>query len=151
MPTTQAIPDNEILSTRIFPVSSTLLFRAFAEPAHLKNWWGPAGFTNTFHVFDFTPGGKWKLTMHGPDKGHYENEAEFVQIEAPRLIVWKRISKPLFDVQIQLEEITAQATKLYFKMVFPTVEDCNKVRAFVPEKNEENFDRLEQELSKMTA
>ncbi len=35
--------------------------------------------------------------------------------------------------------------------VFPSVEDFNKVRAYLPEKNEENFDRLEQELAKMAA
>lgn len=35
---------------------------------HLKNWWGPDGFTNTFHEFNLRPNGKWILTMHGPEK-----------------------------------------------------------------------------------
>lgn len=38
----------------------------------------------------------WKFTMHGPDKGHYENEVEFTTIDSPTCIAWKRYSKPLF-------------------------------------------------------
>ena len=35
-------------------------------------------------------------------------------------------------------------------MVFETAEECAKLRSFVVDKNEENFDRLEDELAKMT-
>ena len=52
-------PDCEIRSTRIVNASIELVFEAWANPNHLKNWWGPAGFTNTFNEFDFQPGGKW--------------------------------------------------------------------------------------------
>jgi uncharacterized protein YndB with AHSA1/START domain len=46
-------PDSEIISSRILQYDKNLVFRAWSEPEHLKNWWGPAGFTNTFHEFDF--------------------------------------------------------------------------------------------------
>ena len=36
---------------------------------------GTGGFTNTIHLFDLRPGGRWVLTMHGPEKGNYENES----------------------------------------------------------------------------
>jgi hypothetical protein len=35
-------------------------------------------------------------------------------------------------------------------MLFNTVSECEKLKKFVIDKNEENFDRLENELSKMT-
>ncbi|MGB5026600.1 MAG: SRPBCC domain-containing protein, partial [Saprospiraceae bacterium] len=60
-------PDCEIVSSRIFSAHRELVFRAWSEPNHLKNWWGPAGFTNTFNEFDFRVGGKWRFIMHGPD------------------------------------------------------------------------------------
>ena len=41
------------------------------------------------------------------------------------------------------------STKIVFKMLFDDAEDCRKVKAFAIDKNEENFDRLENELSKM--
>lgn len=81
-----ASPDSTIESTRIFNATREQLFRTWSEPGHLKIWWGPAGFTNTFHEFDFRVGGKWSFTMHGPDKGNYNNECEFIRIESPSLI-----------------------------------------------------------------
>lgn len=87
--------------------------------------------------------------MHGPDKGNYHNECEFVKIEKPSLMAWKRFSKPLFQVVATFEEITSEKTKIVFRMIFDTPEECNKLRPFVLDKNEENFDRLEKELIKM--
>lgn len=144
-------PDCEIVSTRIVSASRELVFAAWTNPDHLKNWWGPAGFTNTFHEFNLRPGGRWRFTMHGPDKGNYENEVEFVTIEKPSLIYWKRHSKPLFHVLATFEEVAAGKTKVVFKMLFTSAEECNKLKPFVVDKNEENFDRLETELSKMAS
>ena len=91
-------PDCEIVSSRIVNATSDHVFTAWTDPNHLKNWWGPAGFTNTFNEFDLRPGGKWSFIMHGPEKGNYRNECEFLKIDKPSLIAWKRISKPLFQV-----------------------------------------------------
>lgn len=142
-------PDCEIVSSRIFNSPRELVFRAWSDPIHLKIWWGPKGFTNTFTEFDFRVGGKWCLVMHGPDKGNYVNESEFIKIEKPSLIAWKRYSKPLFQVVASFEEISTDKTKLVFKMLFNTADECRKVKAFAVDKNEENFDRLEIELGKM--
>lgn len=141
--------DCEIVSTRIFNVSNELLYRAWTEPNHLKNWWGPKGFTNTFHEFDFRVGGKWSFTMHGPDKGNYANECEFIKIEKPFLIAWKRHSQPLFQVVAIFDKVDDNKTQLVFKMLFSTASECEKLKKFVVDKNEENFDKLETELSKM--
>ncbi len=35
-------------------------------------------------------------------------------------------------------------------MIFETAKECEAIRNYVSDKNEENFDRLEIELSKMT-
>ncbi len=142
-------PDCEIVSSRVFNTKRELVYRAWSNPNHLKNWWGPAGFTNTFNEFDFRVGGKWSFIMHGPDKGNYANECEFIKIEEPSLIAWKRYSKPLFQVVATFDELPENKTKLVFKMLFDTAEECNKLKGFVVDKNEENFDKLEIELSKM--
>ncbi len=142
--------ESEIVNSRIFKVPRELLFKAWEKPEHLKNWWGPNGFTNTFHEFDFRVGGKWSFVMHGPDKGNYANECEFIKIEKPELIAWKRHSKPLFQILALFEEVNENETKLIFKMLFETIEECQKLKPYVVDKNEENFDRLEVELSRMT-
>lgn len=84
--------------------------------------------------------------MHGPDKGNYPNECEFIKIERPSLIAWKRHSKPLFQVLATFEELEAEKTKIVFKMLFETANECGKLRPFVVDKNEENFNRLERIL-----
>ena len=144
-------PDCEIVTSRVLNTPIHLVYTAWTDPNHLKNWWGPKGFTNTFNEFDFRPGGKWSFIMHGPDKGHYHNECEFIQIDKPHLIAWKRFSKPLFQVVATFEEVTVDKTEVIFKMLFNSAEECYKLKPFVVDKNEENFDRLEIELGKMSS
>jgi uncharacterized protein YndB with AHSA1/START domain len=142
-------PESEIITSRILNFPQKLVFKAWSNPEHLKNWWGPKGFTNTFHVFDFREGGKWTFTMHGPEQGNYENDVEFIKIDKPNLIAWKRYSKPLFQILTTFEVISENETKVVFKMLFETVEECQKLKPYVVDKNEENFDKLEVELGKM--
>jgi len=142
-------PDSEIVTTRVLNFPQELVFKAWSNPEHLKNWWGPKGFTNTFHEFDFRVGGIWKFTMHGPERGNFENECEFIKIDKPNLIAWKRHSKPLFQILTTFEAISENETKVVFKMLFETEAECQKLKPYVVDKNEENFDKLEVELSKM--
>ncbi len=143
-------PDCEIVSSRIVNAPVELVFDAWADPEHLRIWWGPAGFTNTFNEFDFSVGGKWSFIMHGPEGGNYHNECEFIRIEKPTFIAWKRYSKPLFQVVATFEEISENKTKIVFKQLFDSEDECRKVKKFAVDKNEENFDRLENELINVT-
>lgn len=142
-------PECEIVSTRVFNVSKEMLFSAFSNPEYLKQWWGPKDFTSTFLEFDFREGGRWKFIMHGPGKGNYPNEVEFVKIDRPDTIAWKRYSKPLFNVSFTFKEVKHDQTLLEFRMVFDTEEECNKIKGFAVDKNEENFDRLQKVLAEM--
>ncbi len=144
-------PESEIVASRAIEYSRDVIFTAWTDPKHLASWWGPAGFTNTFHEFDLRVGGRWRFTMHGPEKGNYENECEFIKIQPPSLIAWQRISKPIFQVLATFDELGPAETMVTFKMLFESVEECDKLRKFVPGKNEENLDRLEVECAKIAA
>lgn len=87
--------------------------------------------------------------MHGPEQGHYENECEFIRIDSPHLLAWQRISKPIFQVVAQFEDVGERRTRIIFKMLFNSAGECEKLKKFVVDKNEENFDRLENELLTM--
>jgi hypothetical protein len=78
-------------------------------------------------------------------------KCEFIKIEKPKLIAWKRLSKPIFQVVATFEEVSSDKTKIVYKMLFNSEEECRKVKAFAGDKNEENFDRLENELTKMAS
>jgi uncharacterized protein YndB with AHSA1/START domain len=126
-----------------------LVYEAFANPEVLQKWWGPNGFTNTFHEFDLRPNGHWKLTMHGPEKGNYENASVFKEVIPHQLISWSRTTQPYFDMEVGFEKVSDTITNFSFRMIFKTTEECDKIRRFASPSNEENFDRLEGVLSNM--
>lgn len=138
--------NREIYNHRILQTSLDRAYDAFSNPSHLKEWWGPEGFTNTIHEFDLRPGGKWLLTMHGPNNLNYENASVFKTIKPQQLISWSRTSKPLFDMEVEFKKLNDSETQISFRMIFETASECEKLRTFVGPKNEENFDRLEKVL-----
>lgn len=143
------LPDRTIVSSRTFNTDIQTLYYAWTNPDTLSKWWGPKGFTNTFHEYDLRPGGHWKFIMHGPDKGNYNNECVFLEINAPYRLLWNHISPPEFQIEATFTEESDGRATVIFKMVFETPEACSKLIGFVPEKNEENFDRLEAVLLKL--
>ena len=48
-------PECEIRSERILQFARELVFNAWAEPGHLKNWWGPKGLQTLFTPSTFAP------------------------------------------------------------------------------------------------
>ncbi|MBL0340076.1 MAG: SRPBCC domain-containing protein [Bacteroidetes bacterium] len=136
----------EIFSKRVLNARLETAYQVFANPLYLQKWWGPEGFTNTFHEFDLRPEGKWVLTMHGPDKGNYENSSLFKLVQPLKLITWTRVSQPVFDMEIAFEKLNDSKTSISFRMIFEIIEECEKIKRFAIPKNEENFDRLEREL-----
>jgi uncharacterized protein YndB with AHSA1/START domain len=135
--------DREIVSIRIFPNSREILFKAWMDPDDLAHWWGPKDFTNTFEVFEPKPGGIWKFVMHGPDGVDYHNKSVFEEIVAPQKIVFQHL-KPMhkFRVTVTFDDLGSK-TQLTFRMLFDSPEECDKVKLFAIESNEQNFDRLE--------
>lgn len=140
---------NQINSRRELNFPVELVYVAFANPDYLVQWWGPEGFSNTIHEFDLQPKGKWQLTMHGPDKGNYENSSVFEKVIPNKLVSWRRIAQPLFDVELIFERISNNTSSLTFIIEFETRKECDRMRTFIHPKNEEYFDRLERLLKKM--
>lgn len=52
-------------------------------------------------------------------------------------------------MELSLSDIAPGKTKFGFRMIFDSPQECNKIKSFVINKNEENFDRLERELKTM--
>ncbi|WP_028551853.1 SRPBCC family protein [Paenibacillus sp. UNC451MF] len=135
------IGENEIISSRVFDVSRELVFRAWTTPDLLAQWWGPQGFTNTFHEFDLRPGGTWRFTMHGPNGVDYPNYSVFVEIVPMERIVLDHLSGHEFRVTATFEDVEDR-TKVTFRQLFKKTEEFEQVKAYCIEGNEQNFDRL---------
>ncbi|KPV60101.1 polyketide cyclase [Paenibacillus sp. A3] len=141
---------NELISTREFDVPRELVFRAWTTPDLLARWWGPHGFTNTFHECDIRPGGTWRLTMHGPDGTDYPNHNVFVEIVPFERIVIDHLSGHEFRVTGTFENLEGR-TKVTFRQLFKLTEEFEQVKAFCMEANEQNLDRLGRVLEEMTS
>ncbi|QSA97893.1 SRPBCC family protein [Methylococcus sp. EFPC2] len=138
--------DREIRSSRHFQVSRERLFAEWSDPDRLAQWWGPEGFTNTFHEFDLRPGGRWHFIMHGPDGTDYPNENIFIEVKKAERIVFRHVFAPVFQMTVDFTE-QAGGTRLDWLMLFETAEVCEKFRALCTEANEQNFDRLAHQLA----
>ncbi|MFZ0637662.1 MAG: SRPBCC domain-containing protein [Candidatus Acidiferrales bacterium] len=116
--------DREIVVTRVFDAPRELVFKAFTEPKHVAQWWGPIGFTTTINEMDVRPGGVWRLVMHGPDGRDYNNKIVFLEIVKPERIVYKhdpeKGTEPVkCEVTITFAE-RGEKTEVRMRMVFPT-------------------------------
>lgn len=138
--------DREIVSSRVFDVPRADVFAAFRDPVRLARWWGPNGFTNTIHIFDLRPGGRWRLTMHGPNGTDFDNESLFLEVVEPSRVVFQHL-EPVhrFQMTITLDD-EAGKTRLTWRMLFAEADECVRVKAFIGPANEQNFDRLAAEL-----
>lgn len=144
----EAPSEREIVSARTFAAPRERVFDAFADPSRLARWWGPKGFTNTIHELAFRPGGTWRCTLHGPDGVDYPSESVFVEIARPARIVFRHVSSGHpYELEITLDE-EGGGTRVTWRMRHATAAECARVRPFVVEGNEQNFDRLAAELAR---
>ena len=124
------------------------VFAAMSDPARIARWWGPDGFTNTIHKFDFQPGGSWLLTMHGPDGKDYPNESRFTRIVPGELFEIEHINGHHFFLTIELRP-TSQGAQIHWRQTFDTVEHYQKIAEFVAGANEQNLQRLTAEVLRL--
>ncbi len=136
-----------IVTSRVLPAARARVWAAFSDPVALAGWWGPAGFTNTFHEFDFRPGGVWRFTMHGPDGAAYAMDHRFTEILALERIVVRHLQPGHdFTLTVTLADY-AGTTGITWHMLFDDPSEAVRVRPFVVPANEQNLDRLAAHLS----
>jgi len=139
----------EISLSRTLNAPVELVWEICIQPEHIVNWWGPDGFTNTIHLMEFSPGGRWHFIMHGPDGTDYDNKNVFTEIIEHRKIVFDHVSEPRHTTTI---EFVAQGekTQLTWHMLFESVEQFIEVakKYGAIEGLEQNVNRLELYLSK---
>ena len=132
-------------TSREIPATVEQVFAAISHPERSARWWGPAGFTNTFHLYEFKKGGRWSFIMHGPDGRNYPNESVFAEIEPPNKIVIQHISEPKFRLIITLVPSEA-GTIVSWSQAFESSDVAGRIKHIVVPANEQNLDRLSVEV-----
>jgi uncharacterized protein YndB with AHSA1/START domain len=95
----------ELTFTRVFHAPRSLVFKAWIEPEHLAQWWGPRNFTNPRCELDARPGGAIRIDMRGPDGTVYPMGGTFREIVEPERLVFTATAVLDADGNPQLETL----------------------------------------------
>lgn len=117
--------DQAIVITRLYDAPRELIWQTWTEPEHVKQWWGPDGFTLTIHEMDVRPGGRWHFHMHGPDGTDYLNQIVYVEVVKPERLVYDHGPTPKFQSAITFRE-QGDKTELTMRTIFATTEDYER-------------------------
>jgi uncharacterized protein YndB with AHSA1/START domain len=99
-----ARPDMTIV--RIFDAPRDLVWKAWTEPQHLAQWFGPKGFTNPVCEVDLRTGGIMRITMQSPDGTLYPMIAVYDEVIEPERLVWTTSVEHDGNVAFDIRQVT---------------------------------------------
>jgi len=76
--------------TRVFDAPPDVVFKAWYEPEHFKQWFAPTGFTIPDSEIDLRPGGIIRFSMQSPqwlDGRKIWSKGEFREVDVPKRTV----------------------------------------------------------------
>jgi uncharacterized protein YndB with AHSA1/START domain len=79
---------DEVIIIRVFDAPRDLVFKAWTEPGHVAQWWGPGGFTSTVLAWDMRPGGPTRVDMKGPDGVTHPMDGTVREVVPPERLVF---------------------------------------------------------------
>jgi uncharacterized protein YndB with AHSA1/START domain len=98
-------PPQSLTLTRLFDAPRDLVFKAWTDPKHLAQWWGPGGFTVPLCEVDLRPGGAILIHMRGPDGTVFPMRGVWNEVVEPERLVMTNYpiedesGQPLLEVQ----------------------------------------------------
>lgn len=138
----ERMADRELVTSRVIAAPRARVWRAFADPALLARWWGPAGFSNSIETFDLRSGGDWRFVMHAPDGVDHPNHCQFTEVLDQQRIVFEHLSEPRFEMTLTFTDHGGERTALGWRQRFATADDCRRIAPLAAPANEQNLDRL---------
>ena len=147
-----------VVIQRTFDAPRELVFKAWTDPKHLAQWWGPKGWTLPVCEIDFRPGGTWLYCMRGPEGEESWGKAVYREIVMPERIVYVDAfadadgnvveGMPQMLITVEFTELNGK-TKITSRTEFASVAELEATLAMgVVEGATETWDRLEEYLAK---
>jgi uncharacterized protein YndB with AHSA1/START domain len=129
--------DRAIIITRAFDAPRELVWKAWTDPQHIEQWWGPKGFTTRVIEMDLRPGGQSRYVMVGPDGTEYPVKGVFRElIPLERIVATDEFDEgfeqvtsadlPQGVVTTTIFEEFEGKTKLTLQIVHPSADDRRK-------------------------
>src|SRR5580698_105611 len=77
----------DLTLTRLFDAPRAKVFKAWTDPALLKQWFAPSPWTTPVVEMDVRPGGSSLMVMRGPDGAEFPNRGVYLDVvENERLV-----------------------------------------------------------------
>ena len=73
---------------RTFSASRDRVFHAWTEPALLRQWWGPRGFTTPSAEIDLRVGGRYRVAMQPPEGDTLYLSGVYREVAPPERLVY---------------------------------------------------------------
>jgi uncharacterized protein YndB with AHSA1/START domain len=144
--------DREIVIARVFNAPRELVFKAWMDPKHIDQWWGPHGFTTLTSCMNAVNGGAWHYLMRHEQYGEFNNRIVYREIVWPERLVYTHDSgidadPSAFEVTVSFVAQGAK-TKLTMHSVFSSAAELERVKGFgAIEGGNQTLERLAQWLA----
>lgn len=109
-----AVPanDRELVLTRLIDAPPEKVYRAWTDPALLKQWFAPQPYTTPRAELDVRPGGANLIIMRGPDGNDMPNRGVYLEVVPNRRLVitdaytkaWEPAEKPFMTVILTFDD-----------------------------------------------
>lgn len=142
--------NRELSISRLIHAPRELVWKVWTEPHHIKQWWGPNGFTNTISKMDVKPQGIWEFVMHGPDGTDYKNKHIYKEIIKPEKLVLFHETGPKFQLTATFEA-KGNKTLVTLHSLFESAEQLQEViKVFKADEGmKQNMDKLQSYLTQI--
>ena len=81
--------ERELVVTRLFDAPRDLVFKAWTDPKHLAQWWGPRDYPAALVKLDVRPGGAWRHCLRSTETGNdLWHRGVFREVVAPERLVF---------------------------------------------------------------
>jgi uncharacterized protein YndB with AHSA1/START domain len=144
---------HSVTITRSFDAPRELVFKAFTDPKHIPNWWGPRKYTTIIDKMEAKSGGEWRFVQHDESGNEFAFHGVFHEVKAPERVIqtfeWEGMPGHVLLETMTLEEQDGK-TNLTVLSVFQTVEDRDGMYATgAAEGGAESYDRLDELLASL--
>jgi uncharacterized protein YndB with AHSA1/START domain len=86
--TTEINPKLDLVLERYIDVSPELVWSAWTEPEHLKQWFTPAPWKTVACEIDLRPGGRFHTVMESPEGQQFPGDSCYLEIVPGKKLVW---------------------------------------------------------------
>ena len=81
-------PQLDLVLDRVIDVPTDLVWKAWTEPEHLKQWFAPRPWSITTVELDLKPGGRIHFVMRSPEGEDFPNTGCYLEVVPRKRLVW---------------------------------------------------------------